>query len=798
MNAITNNKTNNKTNNMTDTNEYVIENKAIAYFLCLRELHYNYLNSMNITYDKTNNKMNNQIIKNNIKNIYDNLDFGYDFMYENNLKYYIVNVYKHCKNSFMANINNKNLFKIFSNISEMYFIILNVLKFSILEHTPLVNITKLTFNNIKTELYPYQINNVNWMINIENKVYPEIYKDLLDKIKFNGGGLFDEVGMGKTLQTITLINNNKSKYNKYIKNNKLYSKASLLIIPNHLCKQWTREFEKNQINKLNIIELLTKHHYKKYSSYELINADVVIISASFFKNCELDELEKINYLTIISNIFDKNVNIYNIYWHRVIIDEFHEINENKLFQKLKKIESDNRWIISGTPIKDGNLYTINDYRVSSIKSILDYLTFNEKTLDILNITNINEYNYILSHFSRNLHINNVKILKLPTIDEEIVWLEFTDNERLLYNGFVADENNNKDDVFLRQLCCHPMICDKIRTIHLDNKNMTLQSMQETIKQIYFGEFEKANDKHLHCIEKINCHTNEINEMIKNCKTELKGYANLIEELNKYKEQEIELKKIKDGKENALIYYKKFIEIISDVNKLQDEECPICLDKISLNNVGISTCSHMYCYSCIKTVIDKTVSKKCPLCNKSLCINDIYVIDEKPKISVEQIIVNDDKLGPNVLGTKLSYIIKYIKSTKNKYRIIYSQWDYLLKQVGKVLLEHDIKHLYCSGNIYQKDKMLKLFNSDNNNTNDDNEYKIIMMSSEHTISGSNLNNAEEVIFLDPFYGTKEQRKNMENQAIGRLRRLGNKFQKIKVMKILIKNTVEEDIYNYSNK
>ena len=44
MNAITNNKTNNKTNNMTDTNEYVIENKAIAYFLCLRELHYNYLN----------------------------------------------------------------------------------------------------------------------------------------------------------------------------------------------------------------------------------------------------------------------------------------------------------------------------------------------------------------------------------------------------------------------------------------------------------------------------------------------------------------------------------------------------------------------------------------------------------------------------------------------------------------------------------------------------------------------------------------------------------------------------------
>jgi hypothetical protein len=61
------------------------------------------------------------------------------------------------------------------------------------------------------------------------------------------------------------------------------------------------------------------------------------------------------------------------------------------------------------------------------------------------------------------------------------------------------------------------------------------------------------------------------------------------------------------------------------------------------------------------------------------------------------------------------------------------------------------------------------------------------------SGSNLNNAEEVIFLDPVYGDKQHRLNTENQAIGRVRRLGNKYDKINVLRILIKDSIEEEIF-----
>ena len=86
-------------------------------------------------------------------------------------------------------------------------------------------------------------------------------------------------------------------------------------------------------------------------------------------------------------------------------------------------------------------------------------------------------------------------------------------------------------------------------------------------------------------------------------------------------------------------------------------------------------------------------------------------------------------------------------------------------------------------------MLRLFNS----KDESNEYKIIMLSSESTVSGSNLNNAEEVIFLDPIYGDKQHRLNTEAQAIGRVIRLGNKHEKINILRILIKDSIEEEIF-----
>jgi len=676
-------------------------------------------------------------------------------------------------NNILNNSNEKSIVLAWQYKENMEIMIINQLIKNILENSPITDIFLTEFNNIKTKLYPYQINNVNWMINIEKNNYIETYKDLSNKIKFKGGGLFDEVGMGKTLQIITLLNIHKSSYKSLLLDDMLYSKATLIIAPNHLCGQWEREINLHTIKPLKIIHLLTKHHYKKYTYYELMHADIVIVSANFFINCKLNQHEKINKLYTIKNIFNKDVNIFHLFWHRVVIDEYHEIEDSKLFTKLEYLKSSYRWIISGTPFKEKEIHFPKELNNTSLSTIIDYLTYGVNTLNKCNIYDYTTFEYIKSHFSRNLHKNNISILKLPNIIEETVWLNFTDTERMIYNAYIADPNHSPYDIFLRQVCCHPKLSEKLRD-NLENIN-TLDDMKKYIHKMYLEEYTKANNHYIECEDRIKKYTEELLKLEEEEKTELIKYETLKDDIKNNKERLPELGKIRDGKQQTLQYYINFTELLNDIDKIKEQDCAICLDKIKENDIGVTICSHMYCYTCIRMVV-KESNPKCPNCQKVLALDKIFLMSDKK---------SDDT---NILGTKLAYLINYIKSTPNKYRIIFSQWEYLLREVGKVLSENSIKHLYCQGNVYQKDKVLKLFN----NSNAENDYRVIMLSSESTVSGSNLNNAEEVIFLDPIYGDKQFIMNTENQAIGRVRRLGNKHDNIKVLRLLIKDSVEEEI------
>ena len=689
--------------------------------------------------------------------------------------------------------------------------IINELINRILQNTPETGNTILTFNNIKTELYDYQKNNVNWMHQLENKNYAEDYDDLRKVIKFNGGALLDQVGMGKTLQIITLININKSKIYDMVYNEKLYSKATLIIAPNHLCGQWVREFEKHTYKSLNILSLITKVQYKKYTYFDYMKHDVVIISANYFKNCGLNPSDKVNPNEIVKNIFNKNVNLFEIYWHRVVIDEYHEYEKDDLFYKLQFLGSNYRWIMSGTPFQQYSIYNkhiiennelyngynkkfkerlINNNNLlnedafvnSSLSKIIDYLTHKKDIVNNIDFKNLTIFNYILLHFSRNTHDKNLDVLKLPTIKETVIKLNFSDTERMMYNSYLSNHDNRSDDIFLRKICCHPTLVEDLQM----NEMTTLDSMHNNIKKMYLAEFEIAQEKYNEIVERIKESHKEIDELklINDDKSEKKIAERTIT-LNNRIAREKELLTIKNNKEQPVLYYKNFMKMIETTENIITQQCPICFCEIDENDIGITLCCHLFCYTCVNGVIKSSrtsnTSSICPICKKGIDTSKIFLISKNVSKDV------------NKYGTKISYIIDYIKKTPNKYRIIFSQWNHLLKEVGKILEENNIKILYCKGSAYQKNHILNLFNNDVEN----NENKILMLSSETTASGSNLSNAEEVIFLDPVYGDIGHRKNIENQAIGRVRRLGNKFKEISVVKIIIKDSIEEIIYN-SNK
>ena len=124
-------------------------------------------------------------------------------------------------------------------------------------------------------------------------------------------------------------------------------------------------------------------------------------------------------------------------------------------------------------------------------------------------------------------------------------------------------------------------------------------------------------------------------------------------------------------------------------------------------------------------------------------------------------------------------------------IIFSQWDRMLNLIGKTLSDNGVANSFIKGNVWARNSAINKFKLGKDHIGKDN--KVIMLSLSNSASGTNLTEATHILFAEPINANSEEIKAIEAQAIGRACRLGQK-NKIKVIRILTENTIEENIYN----
>ena len=121
---------------------------------------------------------------------------------------------------------------------------------------------------LNKEKISYNMNEEAVLGNVYFDIYNQTFNLVSDRksLTFHGGCLIDEVGLGKTLDIITLGLANPATSTSYTKiscKDKFYSRATLVICPNQLCGQWIREF-KDKINssaEINVVSLMTKRDF---------------------------------------------------------------------------------------------------------------------------------------------------------------------------------------------------------------------------------------------------------------------------------------------------------------------------------------------------------------------------------------------------------------------------------------------------------------------------------------------------------------------------------------------------------
>ncbi len=629
---------------------------------------------------------------------------------------------------------------------------------------------------IKSQLYLYQRVNVYWMnsrelepLKIElsdDKVInwgPHLEINTDQRIVYNkksnpdvnktnpsnsneliGGCLCDDVGLGKTLQILTLA--------------LLKPSTTLIIVPQHLVKHWASEYEKhvgpNSNSKLLICDGLNPCPFDlaQYNEY----SEKIIVLGTF------DHLK--------SGLFIK------FKFTRIVIDEFHEIANVKA-NLVDKLNADYKWVVTATPFVNSQM----------IGHIINFV--GKRPIQYQNITKYKKYiNTFSEMFRKNTKKNVESEINLPQIKEIKYYMTFSQKEKLFYDSIV----NSHDIVKMRRnFCINPSLYFKKEEV---DAFVSIDALDDTLKAHHQKEYDTQLKK-LDEFKKEWFGDQNVREIFISKDLKLKNKTNFTkEEIDKYWETAIELNIIDSYRMNkfdflnkklqsiksAMNYFNSQLEIINKAKQLQpsettlnqtedkkctDADCSICLDTLD-DQFTILHCGHSFCYDCIK-LISKSPLTKCPMCKAGLVNTVNYVFGVEKQL--------------NDYGTKINKLIKICKEKQDKI-ILFSHTKALLENLSRILAEYKIK-----AKLFDQSEAI---NFEHDNT------QVLILSSESNASGLNFQFVKTVILLEPLEGDYIYRKQIENQIIGRLHRIGQ-TKPIEFIRLIMMNSIESQI-DASNK
>lgn len=570
----------------------------------------------------------------------------------------------------------------------------------------------------------------------------------LPPVRIYGGILADDTGSGKTITTLGLIHSHpfsKEKEEDRITRfpdvtNFNQSRASLIVCPENIQLQWIEEAKRCDPN-FKIISLVKMEEVKNIPLNEILEADLIVTSYQFL--VELSGKRLVEREGIVE--------LEKVHFYRLIFDEFHELapSRSDINLALKKIRADHIWGLTGTP------------NFNSLPIILRYFRI-PVTLESVLTGNVFAHNEFVRKFIK----RNEPDLNLPPIENEIVWVDMRSSERVLHD-WKSERASHRTKLMM---CSHYQLADKPKK----EAFMTLEEVKTLMTKSKQAEVERYQRQ---IMEKLDYIERE-GRVKKLTSIQIDHYTKQVESIQKYL----------DDAQRKLNYCLSVFKVIEDP---EGNECRICYDIINSNNLSLLPCSHIFCYDCIMSAIDSCHKYECPLCRQILSRGkeDIFkIVPESKTVPLTGIMA---KLDVSKYSSKMialcKYLIELIESDKDAKIILFLQYKDLGDFISEVFTkELDLKHVRVTGNVDQRQTAIKNFREST-------DVRVIMLSSEDSVSGINLTEATHVILLHPFYTDQGEKADLayEKQGISRAYRFGLNHP-LKVVRFAVTGTIEEEI------
>ena len=538
--------------------------------------------------------------------------------------------------------------------------------------------------SITRTLKSFQLQGLDWMTRQE-------------KTHYRGGLLGDEMGMGKTIQAVSLIMSDFPQ-----------KEPTLVVVPPVALMQWSSEITEYTDGKLKVlvyhgqnskVKVMTVKDIKKY--------DVIMISYNSLESLFRKETKG---WSRGEDIVKEDSPIHAIHFHRLILDEAHSIKSRTtgVAKACFALKGSYKWCLSGTPVQNriGEFFSL--LRFLEVRPFADYFC-KSCPCAILHWKLDDDHRCSNCKHSGMEHVS-------------------------VFNQELLNPITQSEDASVRQGAMDKlhMITARImlRRVKRDHvSSMELPPKEVIVRSDFFGLIERDFSS------SIMSNTARQFDTYVSRNVVLNNYANIFGLIMQMRQianhPDLLLKRSAEGGQNVLV-------------------CNIC-DEVAEDAIR-SQCKHDFCRSCVKTYMQTTESAggetDCPRCHIPLAIDlDQPEMEQDEEGVKKSSIVNRIKMEDWTSSTKIEMLIYELYKLRSKKQtlksIVFSQFTSMLQLVEWRLRRAGFNTVMLDGSMtpVQRQRSIEYFM---NNT----DVEVFLVSLKAGGVALNLTEASRVFIVDP--------------------------------------------------
>ncbi|QPG75641.1 DNA repair protein rad16 [Brettanomyces nanus] len=611
--------------------------------------------------------------------------------------------------------------------------------FQVLEDTPPRRPERaVQSSGLTITMLPFQLEGLHWMIAQE------------ESTKYHGGILADEMGMGKTIEMISLMMHDRTKT------------PNLVVAPTVALLQWKSEIENHAGGALKVYLFHGANRaktLKELEGYDVIMTSYAVVESSYRK-------ERYGFNRHGRKVREKSL-LHQKKFYRVVLDEAHNIKDrsSSTAHAADCLRCVKRWCLTGTPLQNriGELYSL--IRFLDLEPFCYY--FCTKCPCASKEWTFPDYRAcaVCGH-SPMSHMNFFNHFMLKNIQK--YGLEFEGKQAF-----------HRLQLLLRQIMLRRTKVERAEDLGLPPKIVE-------IRRDFFNPEEKDLYQSLYSNSKRQFDDYVAEGVV------LNNYANIFTLITRMRQladhPDLVLKRMKPGKLDSSVSEELIAGVV--VCQLCDDEAEEPIE---------SKCHHKFCRICISEYVDSFEGDqsqlKCPVCHIPLSI-DL----EQPAIEMEpastrkksSIVNRINMLGQWKSSTKIEALMEELYKSRSDREttksIVFSQFTSMLDLVEWRLKRAGFQTVKLQGSMtpIQRQESIKYFLENPS-------VEVFLVSLKAGGVALNLVEANQVFIMDSWWNPAVD----TGQAADRIHRIGQ-FRPIRIVKLVIEDSIESRIIELQEK